>query len=74
MSFFLLSETVFMSNLTHTIKDSSTQSNCGSVEFIKKKNKKAKVDMIITETNFQSKCSGCSFGRCLLMQIKWKMK
>lgn len=64
-----------MSILTHTTKDSLTESNCGRVELIRKKKiRKAEVGMIITETNFQSKHSGCSFGRCLLMQIEWKMK
>lgn len=29
-----------MSSLTQTIKDTLTESNCGSVELIKKKNKK----------------------------------
>lgn len=39
---FSFSKTVFMSNLTQTIKDSLTESNCGSVEITKKKNKKGR--------------------------------
>lgn len=39
---FSFSKTVFMSSLTQTIKDSLTESSGGSVELIKKKNKKGR--------------------------------